>query len=112
MEKVLERQAKTKEDFHLQACIEWWRSFAPLAYSVDGMVAKEANAFEKRIASLLAVKWKRHDSDMIGFVRTCMALAVLHGVALKLRGSRCRKAWRPEWTDGTAAEGALRSQYW
>ena len=29
-EKVLERQAKAKKDFYLQACVERWRSFVPL----------------------------------------------------------------------------------
>ena len=111
-EKVLERQAKAKKDFYLQACVERRRSFAPLVYSVDGMAAKEAKAFEKRVASLLAEKWRRHYSEMVGFVRARMSLAVVRGVSLKLRGSRTRKAYRPEWTDGAAAEGAIRGQCW
>jgi hypothetical protein len=111
-EKVLERQAKVKKDHYLQACVERRRSFAPLVYSVDGMAAKEEKSFEKRVASLLAVKWNRHYSEMVGFVRARMALAVVRGVTLKLRGSRCREAWRPEWADSAAAEGALRGQCW
>ena len=79
----------------------------PPVYLVDGMTAKEAKAFEKRITSLLTVKWRRHYSKMLGFGCTRMALAVVRAVTLKLRGSRCRKAWRPEWTNGAAAEGAM-----
>ena len=89
---MFERKAKAKKDFYLQACVKWRRSFAPLVYSVDGMAAKKTKAFEKRIALLLAVTWKRHYSKMVGFVRTCMALAVVRGVTLKLRCSMCRKA--------------------
>jgi hypothetical protein len=111
-ENVLAMHAKGKKDLYLRACVERRRSFAPLVYSVDGMAAKEAQAFEKRIASLLAVKWNRHYSEMCGFVRARMALAVVRGVTLKLRGSRCRKAWRPEWADSAAVEGAVRGQGW
>ena len=55
-EKVLVRQAKAKKDFYLQDCVERWLSFTPLVYSVDGMTAKEARAFDKHVAALLAVK--------------------------------------------------------
>ena len=87
---------KAKKDFYLQACVERRRSFAPLIYSVDGMAAKEARAFKKRVASLLIVKWRPHYSEMVGFVRACMSLAVVRGFTLKLRGSWTRKAYRPE----------------
>ena len=99
LEEVLKRQAKAKRKFYLQACIERRRLFAPLIYSVDGTATKEARAFEKRIASLLAVKWRRHYSEMVESVRAHMSLAVVRGATLKLRGSRCRKACWPEWTD-------------
>ena len=99
MEKVPKTQVKAKKDFYLQACVEWRCSFSPLVYSVDGMAVKEARAFKKRIASLLTMKWMRHYREMVEFVRACMALVVVRGVTLKLRGSRCRKACWPEWTD-------------
>ena len=83
-EKVLERQVKAKKDFYLQACVERRRSFAPLVYSVDGMAAKEAKAFEKCVASLLAVNLRRHYRELVGFVRAHMSLAVVRGVSLKL----------------------------
>ena len=54
--KVLERAAKAKKEKYLQACLDRRRSFTPLVYSVTGMTCKEAKAFEKRIACLLAEK--------------------------------------------------------
>ena len=45
--KILERAAKQKKAKYLEACLERRRSFAPLVYSVDGMAAKEARAFER-----------------------------------------------------------------
>ena len=53
-EKVLERVAKTKKVKYLEACLARRRSFIPLVYSIDGMACKEAKAYEKGIASLLA----------------------------------------------------------
>ena len=55
--KVLEKAARQKKDKYLGTCLEWRRSFVPLVYLVDGMVCKEARAFEKRVTSLLASKW-------------------------------------------------------
>ena len=53
------------------------RTFAPLAYSVDGIAGYEARAFEKRIASLFAAKWGREYIELVGFVRAKMAMAVV-----------------------------------
>ena len=49
LEKVLERQAKEKKDWYLQACVKQRCSFALLVYLVDGIAAKETRAFVKRI---------------------------------------------------------------
>ena len=81
---MLGHQAQAKKDFYLQACVELRRSFALLVYLVDVMAAKEARAFEKRIASLLTLKWRRHYRKVVGFVRTRMCLAIVRGVTLKM----------------------------
>lgn len=67
---VLETAAKVKKDKYLQACLERRRTFTPLVYSVDGMTAKEAQAFEKRVASLLATKTERQHREMVGFIHS------------------------------------------
>ena len=41
------------------------------------MAGVEARAFEKRIASLLAAKWGREYSKLVGSVRAKMAMAVV-----------------------------------
>ena len=105
---MLERQAKEKKDIHIEACVEWRRSFAPRVYLVDGMAAKKTSAFENCISSLLAVNWNRNHNKIVECVRAYMALAVIRGVTLKLQGSRCRTAWPLEWLDGAASEGTLR----
>ena len=98
----LEAAARFKKRKYLAACLEQRRSFMPLIYSSDGMAAKESRAFEKRVAALLSAKWNRSYSEMCGWVRSRMCLAVVRSNSQKLRGSQTRKAWRPDITDGAA----------
>ena len=106
--KLLEAAAKEKKDKYLEACLERRRSFAPLVYSVDGMAAKEARAFEKRIASLLATKWDRRYSELCGIVRARMSLAVVRNNTLLLRGTRMGKSATFQAEDGAALQGVER----
>ena len=85
--KVLERAAKAKKAKYLQACLDRRRSFKPLVYSVDGIACEEAKAFEKRIACLLAEKWDRPYSEMVGYVRGRMGMAVIRSNTVLLRGA-------------------------
>ena len=104
--KVLEKAAKRKRDMYKAACLERRRSFVPMVYSVDGMPCKEARAFERRIASMLAAKWERPYSQMCGFVRTRISVAVVRSNTLLLRGARGdgRGAARPFIEDATALD--------
>ena len=65
---MIEAAAQVKKAKYLKACLDYRRTFAPLAYSVDGMAGYKARTFEKRIASLLAAKWGRVYSKLVGFV--------------------------------------------
>ena len=59
-----------KKDKYPAPCLARRQGFMPLVYSADGMAGKEAKSFERRIASLLAAKWDRPYSEMVGYVRT------------------------------------------
>ena len=104
-EKILESCARVKKLKYLQPCAERRRSFTPLIYSVDGMAGREAQAFEKRIAHLLAEKWERHYSELRGFVRSRMALSVVRSISLLLRGTWMGKAVWFSGQDGVALSG-------
>ena len=65
------------------------------------MACKEARSSEKRIASLLADKWNRLYSELVGYVRGRMAMSILCSNNVCLRGARVRK-----WTVPWAADGA------
>jgi len=111
-DKVLEKAAKRKKDKYLDACLERRRTFVPLIYSVDGMACKEARAWEKRVASLLASKMDRPYSEMCGFVRSRMSLAIVRSNTLLLRGQRAHRALRPVLEDGSSFTALGRARGW
>ena len=105
-ERVLAKCEHTKKNKHLVPCLERRRDFTPLVYSVDGMAGRETKMAERRLASQLAWKWKRDYSEMVGYVRTRMCLAVLRANTLLIRGSRERRSRaRPLMDDGAAMVG-------
>ena len=73
-----------------------------MVYSADRIPGAEALAAQKRLAALLSYKQKREYSEMCGFVRARMLLAIMRFNSLLLRGP-CNKGaciWqRPELRD-------------
>ncbi len=77
------------------------------------MPCKEAKAFERRIASLLAAKWERPYSKMVGFVRTRILVAIVRSNTLLLRGARSDgRATRPIVEDGAAVDAMGMTEKW
>ena len=87
-EKALTKAEKEKKDLYLQACPEHRRTFTPMVYSADRIPGAEALATHKRLAALLNYKLKREFSEMCGFVRARMSLAIVRSNSLLLRGPR------------------------
>ena len=74
-----------------------------MVYSADGIPRAEALAAQKRLAALLSYKMNQEYSEMCGFVRTRMSLAIVRSNSLLLRGPCYKGAriWkRPDLTDG------------
>ena len=102
-EKALAKVEKENKDLYLQACLERRRTFTPMVYSADGILGAEALAAHKRLATLLSYKMKREYSELCGFVRAKMSLAIVRSNILLLCGPRdkgARICQRPELTDG------------
>ena len=102
-EKALAKAEKENKDLYLQACLERRRNFTPMVYSADGIPGAEALAVQKRLAALLSYKLKREYSEMCGFVRARMSLAIARSNSLLLcgpldKGARIRQ--QQEMTDG------------
>ena len=74
-----------------------------MVYSADIIPRSESLAVQKRLAALLSYKLKREYSEMCGFVRAIMSLAIVRYNILLLWGPRDKGACmqkRPELTDG------------
>ena len=101
--KVLLRQEKEKKDKYGALCIARRRTFTPLVFSVDGLLGKEATAASKRLASSLAAKWKHSYSEICGFVRSRLSIALIRSSSHCLRADRnpIRRFHPPIWDSGT-----------
>ena len=104
LEKALAKAEKEKKELCLQACLESRRNFTPIVYSAERLPGAEALASQKRSAALLSYKLKREYSEMCGFVRARMSLAIVRYNSLLLCVHRDKGAriWQqPEVTDGS-----------
>ena len=102
-EKALAKAEKKNKDMYLQVCLERRRTFTPMFYSADRIPGAGALAVQERIAALLSYKLKREYSEMCGFVRERMSLAIVRSNSLLLHGPRDKglHIWqRPKLTDG------------
>ena len=86
--KVLAMQEEEKKRKYSQACREQRRHFVPFVVSADGLLGKEAKALLTRLAMKIAHKWDRPYSQICGYVRSRISIAVARATHLCLRGSR------------------------
>ena len=93
---VLEAVARVKMATYMKTCLEQQCTVTPMSYSVNTMAGIKVCAFEKRITFLLAARWKREYSKLVGFVRAKMALVVVRANTLLLRGAPLKRLkWIP-----------------
>ena len=86
------QQKKRRRGKYSQAVEARRASFSPLVISVDGVLAREARYFVKRMAEKLSLKWSKPYSEVMGWVRASLSFVVLRATNLCLRGSR--RKWR------------------
>jgi hypothetical protein len=87
-QKVLAQQEKEKKNQYLHPCLEMWKDFTPLVYSVNGITGREAKNAEKHLAYHLLEKWHKQLPQMVYYVWIRMAIAVVRANSLLIRGSR------------------------
>ena len=85
---LLKRHETEKKKKYADKCAERRRDFTPLCFTSDGVLGGEADAAVKRVSGLLAKKWNRSYSDVCGFVRSRMSLALARSTTMCLRGAR------------------------
>ena len=85
-EESLAKVKKEKKDLYLKDCLERRRTFNPMFYSADRIPGAEALSAQKRSAALISYKMKREYSEMCGFVKVRMPLAIVRYNSLLLHG--------------------------
>ena len=87
---VLRTQEKVKELKHKTACEATRRDFVPFIVSTDGCLGEAAQASLRRLGRRLAEKWQRAYSQVFGFIKARMSVAILRASSQCLRGPRGR----------------------
>ena len=95
-EKALAKSEKERKDLYLQACLERRSNFTPMVYSTDVIPRAEVLSAQKRLAALLSYKLKREYSEMCGFLKSRMPLAIVRSNNLLIRGPRDKGARIPQ----------------
>ena len=80
------KEKKEKKYLYLQACLKRRRTFNPMFYSAERIPGSEALAAQKRLSALLSYKLTQEKSEMCGFVRVRMSLAIVRSNSLLSRG--------------------------
>jgi len=76
-----------KRSYETRICEVEHGSFTPLIFSPTGGMANKAYTFYKHLASLLLVKWDEHYAAVMGWIRCCLSLSLLHFSIWCLRAS-------------------------
>ena len=87
---ALRTQEKAKELKNKTACEATRRDFIPFIVSTDGCMGEAARVFLRRLGRCLAEKWQRAYSQVIGFIKARMSVAILRASSQCLRGPRTR----------------------
>ena len=91
-EKALETAEKENNDKYVHPCPERRHSFTTILYSADGISETESVAAHQRLALLLSNNLKQEFSEMRGFVRARISLAIVISSTLLLQGAREKEA--------------------
>jgi hypothetical protein len=90
-QKVLVQQEKEEKHQYLCPCLEMWKDFTPLVYSVDGIAGREAKNVERHLVCHLLEKWHKQLPQIVYYVCVRMVIAMVHASSLLIRGSRDRQ---------------------
>ena len=78
-------------DYQNRVCQVEKASFTPLVYSTNGGMGKQAKAFHKRVARLLADKTHERYSDIMNCMRNQLSFAMLRSTLISVRGARGKR---------------------
>jgi hypothetical protein len=73
---------------HKQDCLDNRADFVPLAFSADGCMGEQATKYLQRVGRVLAAKWEKSYSEVMGFITGRVSIAVARAVSMCIRGPR------------------------
>ena len=79
---------REKINKHKQDCLDNRADFVPLAFSADGSMGEQAKKYLQRVGKVLAAKWEKSYSEVMGFIMSRVSIAVARAVSMCIRGSR------------------------
>ena len=74
---VLASAEAEKKRKYCDACSDRHATFAPLCFSVDGLVGEEANCFLRHLVRRLSVVWDRSFNEVLGWLCVRLAFALV-----------------------------------
>jgi len=102
--KVLASHEKAKKKKYLAPCLTQQCHFTSFIVSADGILGHEADAVVCKLAFTYAEKTDKPYSEVCGFMRNRISIAILRATHRCLRGSRipsgCMSSPHPQWLDG------------
>ena len=88
LDTILNSHEREKKKKYLKACIDCRQHFTPFVMTVDGALAKEAEAVLKKLAGMISEKQKKTYSVVVAHVRQCVSIALLRSTIHYIRGLR------------------------
>ena len=87
-EKCLHEAEQGKKKMYLETCLQKRRHFSSFVNLVDGLLGVEATVPLKRLSSRLATKWRQSYLKTSGYVKSTIAITLVHTTHTCIWGSR------------------------
>jgi hypothetical protein len=101
--KVISTEEEEKKWKYLKSCLEQQCHFTPFVCSTDSLLGREVETFAKQLTAKLATKWQKTYSQVCGYVKARLSIAIVHATHLCLHGSRIPvhliSTCHPQWED-------------
>ena len=92
LETILAASRNFKKRKYCATAETFGSTFTPVIAACEAIFDIEAEVYIKKLASLLAHKWKKGYSVIACYIRARMQVAILRSVSLCIRGTRMK--WR------------------
>jgi len=84
---VVNEEERLKMSKHKQDCLDNRADFVPLVFSADGCMGEQAKKYLQRVGKVLAGKWEKSYSEVMGFVMGRVSIAVARASSMCIRAS-------------------------